>query len=505
MAAPTSPALLLRADAGPKVGSGHASRLLALARAWTASGGRAVLLTTNPSTALKARAAEAGADIVPLPASHPDEADLSTVLTAIKDEGGAPWIAVDGYSYDAAYLNALRAAGARVLAVDDTARLADYPADAFLNQNPGAEAREHPLRPETLPLLGPRWSLLRPGFAEAGARRSFPAQAARVLISFGGADSGNAAAAVLRALHRLKLPFEAVALVGSDNPHAEELQRASAGLPVRLERDADVPARMAWADVAVIGGGVTMLEACAAGLPALVATLADNQEPGAAALAARGAMRPLGKASDFSEAILAEKIAALLGDRAAREALSKAGRAVADGSGAARVVAALRALSAAKLSNRDVRLRPAGPDDAVEIWRIANEPSVRAHSFRKEPIPLAAHLNWYRALLADGAQRFWLMEAGGVVAGQIRYAKAGDEAEVHYSVRAAFRGKGLGTLALALSKPLACAELGARALKGAVIKPNEPSERSFLSAGWSRRGEETRDGRACAVFEAACS
>src|ERR1700751_5121815 len=98
MAAPTRPVLLLRADAGPAVGSGHASRLLSLARAWAESGGRAALVTVNPSEDFRSRAAEAGASVVAIPAPHPCEADLAAALAAIKDEGAA-WIAVDGYNY----------------------------------------------------------------------------------------------------------------------------------------------------------------------------------------------------------------------------------------------------------------------------------------------------------------------------------------------------------------------------------------------------------------------
>jgi RimJ/RimL family protein N-acetyltransferase len=181
------------------------------------------------------------------------------------------------------------------------------------------------------------------------------------------------------------------------------------------------------------------------------------------------------------------------------------GRTAVDGRGAARAAAALLALSEPRLTAEWVRLRPAVSEDALEVWRIANEPAVRAHSFRKEPIPLAEHLKWFGAKLKDADGRFWVVETGFVVAGQVRYARAGDQAEVHYSVRGAFRGKGLGTLALSQSRQLACRELGVKRLTGVVISPNEPSERSFASAGWTRKGSEHRDGAACAVFEAACS
>ncbi len=499
-----APLLLLRADAGPGIGSGHAARMLALAEAWIDAGGRARLLSAAPSPALKIRAGLQGVELVALSAAHPAPADLQETLQAVAGAPKATWLAVDGYAFDAAYLTALRAAGARVLRVDDAPR-GPVPCDALLDQTPGAETSSPDLPADALPLLGPRWALMRSSFARAGGSRAARGANRRILVSFGGWDPDDATALALRALRLLKVPFEAVVVVGPDNPRAGALAALAQGLPARLERMADMPTLMADCDLALIGGGVTMLEAAAAGLPALVATVADNQEAGAAAQADRGLVRLLGRARDLSPESLARSLSAALGAGAELRKLARAARAVVDGRGAARAAAALLALSEPKLDGQWARLRPAAPEDALEVWRIANDPSVRAHSFRKEPIPLADHLTWFDERLKDADARFWVVETGFVVAGQVRYARAGDQAEVHYSVRGAFRGKGLGTLALAQSRKLACRELGVKRLTGVVLSPNEPSERSFSSAGWTRKGVETRDGAAVAVFEASCS
>ena len=500
-----APALLLRADAGPGIGSGHVARLLALAEAWIDAGGRATLLTAAVSKPLAVRAGALGVVIRPISAPHPDPSDLAALTAAIAAEGVRPWVAVDGYIFDAAYLRAAGSAGARVLAVDDIPRLEEYPVTVLLNQNPGAEKGDYPLPADALPLLGPRWSLLRPDYAQKGALRAPRADATKILVSFGGADPGDASGLAIKALKRLKRPYEAVVVAGPDNPRGAELERAAAGASIRVEKAANMPALMADADLALLGGGVTMLEACVMGLPVLVATIAANQEPGALALSESGAVRLLGTASALSDEELAAAFDALLSDSAARAALALAALAVADGRGAPRVAAVLLALSEAKLGADWVRLRPAAAQDALEVWRLANDPDVRRNSFRKDPIPLSAHLDWFAARLKDRAERFWILDAGGVVAGQVRYAKTGEEAEVHYSVRGAFRGKGLGTLALQASRGLACKDLGVKKLTGVVITPNEPSERSFLSAGWTKKGVETRDDARCAVFEVLCS
>lgn len=486
------PLLLLRADAGPGIGSGHVSRLLSLAEAWIDAGGRARFFGDGLSKAMEVRAGALGVAVSP-----------GNALEAAIVRGG--WVAVDGYSFDAGYYRSLRAAGARVLAVDDVPRMPEYPVDLLLNQNAGAERREYSLPPEGLALLGPRWALLRRSASAKAAARAVRPDAARVLVSFGGADPENASALAIRALKRLKRPYNALVVAGPDNPRTPELEKLAAGAPIKVERSVDMAAEMAAADAAVLAGGVTMLEACVSGLPALVATVADNQEPGAAALAESGAVRLLGRAPDLAEEGLAKALDGLLGDRAARESLSLAGRLSVDGRGAARAAAVMLALSQDKLSAEWVTLRPAAAADALEVWRAANEPSTRAASFRKEPIPLADHLGWFEKRLAAGGERFWLLDVAGAVAGSVRYAKDGASAEVHYSVRGAFRGKGLGTLALSATKALACRELKPERLTGVVITPNPASERSFASAGWKRAGDRVVSGKNCAVFEASCS
>ena len=47
----------------------------------------------------------------------------------------ADWIVVDGYQFDSAYQKALRAAGMKVLFIDDNGEASPYSADLILNQN----------------------------------------------------------------------------------------------------------------------------------------------------------------------------------------------------------------------------------------------------------------------------------------------------------------------------------------------------------------------------------
>jgi UDP-2,4-diacetamido-2,4,6-trideoxy-beta-L-altropyranose hydrolase len=467
--------LVVRADADAAAGSGHFMRGLALAQAWKALGGPAAL-AGSCSPALASRAAAAGVALRPASGHAPAA-------------GG--WLAVDGYGFSPEQLDAFRSL-ARTLVVDDYGHRPRLPADVVLN--PGSE--DFPYAPsDALVLAGPRWAPLRPEFAAEPPRREGKGARPRVLVCLGGSDPGNVTQAVLKALRPYD-QLDVTAVIGADNPHAASLDSLARDLRRGVP---DLRALMLECDAAIVAGGVTALECAAAGLPMAVLTAAENQVRQARALCDAGAAVWLGE--ERAPARIAEAALAALSS----PGMGEAGRRLVDGRGAQRAASALAALSKPKLGEADVVFRLADPRDLWPLWRLANESSVRANSFSKEPIPAEAHARWFAAQLADPKVRFFVLEAGGAVAAQVR-AVRGDNgaAEVHFAVAAAFRGKGLGTLALKLSRARAAKELGAAKLKALVIEPNEPSARAFLGAGYARAGKSRERGVDCSVFEAAC-
>jgi RimJ/RimL family protein N-acetyltransferase len=358
--------------------------------------------------------------------------------------------------------------------------------------NPNAGCADFPYAPtDALVLAGPRWALLRPEFAAEPVRHPRGAKT-KVLVTLGGADTDNATETVLKSLAALKNEIDIVCVIGPDNPHGERLKPLAKDLRRSV---CDLRALMLDCDAAVVGGGVTSLECAASGLPAVVLTLAENQARQAQGLAAAGA------------AVTAEpaKAGAALRAVLTSSGMGAAGRRLIDGKGAERAASVLAALSKPKLGEADAVLRQAETRDVWPVWRLANEPSVRARSFSAEPIPAAVHEKWFAAQLADAKTRFYVLEVSGALAAQVRAVRGENGcAEVHFAVASAFRGKSLGTLALRLSRERAARELGADKLKAFVIEPNEPSARAFLGAGYARAGSAREKGRDCAVFEAIC-
>ncbi|KAF0233640.1 MAG: pseudaminic acid biosynthesis-associated protein [Desulfovibrionaceae bacterium] len=489
------PRLILRADAGPDMGVGHAMRLLALGVAWKARGLAAAWAAHDPMPALARRFQALGIDVLPLSARHPDPVDMRALETLARESGPGCWVALDGYHFDESCQTTLKKAGARVLWLDDFGACPRYYADLVLNQNAWHDPDWYGnLAPGSMLLTGPSHALLRPEFsAPPPVARSFPAQARRVLVSLGGADPLALAPRVVDGLARcVAAGLEAVVVSGPANPTRSQLraacQRAGAGFTL-AEYVTDMPGLMAWADVAILAGGVSCLEAAAMGLPMLLTGFADNQRGNVRGLCSAGAAVNL----DWGDALTADGVAgqaaALLADPEARKAMSQAGRAFVDAKGARRVLAAMLA--------GPLRLRPVESADCELLFRWANDSATRANAFCSDPIPWENHVAWFsRKLAAPGSLLFLAHGRGGVPVGQIRFDRDGDAALIDFSVAPGLRGLGLGSNLLSMGIEVMRHAWGPDVTAlGQVKRGNKASAASFVRAGF-RLAEPGKDNAA---------
>ena len=106
-------------------------------------------------------------------------------------------------------------------------------------------------------------------------------------------------------------------------------------------RDPDLPRHMAWADLAISAAGSTCWELACIGVPAIVIAVADNQRDIARGVDEAGTARNLGWWESVGAADIAAAVDGLVHDAAARRAMRRRGRALVDGRGAERVVAAV--------------------------------------------------------------------------------------------------------------------------------------------------------------------
>jgi UDP-2,4-diacetamido-2,4,6-trideoxy-beta-L-altropyranose hydrolase len=356
--------ICFRVDASVQIGTGHVMRCLTLAEQLTAGGLACRFISRDLPGNLLGRIRERGFDAAVLPAPSTSDAGgagnhrawlgvdwrADAAQTAdVLARSGASLLVVDHYGLDREWEDSARD-GIGVFVIDDLANRA-HACELLLDQNAGRSVAHYAaLVPAGCKVLaGPDHALLRPEFAAGRARsleRRESGELAALLVTMGGVDSANATGLALDALAHSLLPRSSriTVVMGSGAPALAQVRERASRMPwptdVRVDID-DMALQMAASDLAVGAAGVAALERCSLGLPTLQVVLADNQRPGAEALAAAGAAFPLGEPADIA-ATLPRAIEAWRGS----DALRRAGRAAAglvDGLGTSRVANAIRA------------------------------------------------------------------------------------------------------------------------------------------------------------------
>ncbi len=269
--------------------------------------------------------------------------------SAMLGQKGCDWLIVDHYALDSRWESALRPVAKNLMVIDN---LADrkHDCDVLLDSVCGRKLEHYrDLAPPVCRfLLGSQFALLRPEFSEwrpTALQRHKEIDVPRsFLITFGGMDPDNLTGAVLEQLAKADLPAgsELEVILGAGFSHAKQVKDQAGSMPVKtcVGMGVDNMAeRMAHADFAVTAGGVSALECCCLGLPAITIITAKNQLPGSAALKKRGASEVISTkalASDFPPAF-----SRAIHDREWCGQLSLRGSQLVDGYGVAKTVDAL--------------------------------------------------------------------------------------------------------------------------------------------------------------------
>lgn len=334
--------LLIRADGGTQMGTGHLMRCLALAQGWQEAGGEVLFVLVWEMPAIEERLRQEGmqvAHLIDVVAGSEADAAATAVLAR---QHLARWIVVDGYHFGGAYQKQIKEAGFLLLFIDDNAHADYYYADLVLNQNIYAQARLYQARePYTRLLLGTSFVLLRREFWPwRGWQRAMPEAARHLLVTLGGSDPDNVTLNVIQALQQLSGEWEAAIVVGGQNPHYHELVTA-VGDDSRFHLRRNVPSMpelMAWADLAVSAGGSSIWELAFMGVPTLLVTLADNQSEAVNTLAQNDICLKLDQNRTLTLARVSEYLENLLNDSAQRALMYQRARDLVDGYGVVRIV-----------------------------------------------------------------------------------------------------------------------------------------------------------------------
>lgn len=416
-----APVVLVRADAGSRIGSGHLVRQLALADLLAARGADVVMVTTGDDPRITA----AGHRSLAVPEQPdatgrpwPAAAQLADARATVERAGGAvDVVVVDHYGLDHVWEAEVRRIADRVVAVDDLAgRRREV--DLLVDHNwygAGSAGRYDGTVPDGCELLlGPRYALLHPAYAElrkASAPAAVPPR--RLLVSFGGTDPAGETRTVLEALRGRTGPERVEVVVGSPAAVAPGLEELVAGVP-GAELHVALPSlapSLQRADLAIGASGTATWERICLQVPAIVTTTAPHQSGVTRALAEAGLTTWAGLVGEVG----VEGYRALL-DRAAEGALPVPPPLV-DGYGAARVAHAV------------LPARPTGPDDGLRLRLAGPADAPVAVARGDDPAAWVAAGNRFAADLVDPDVAVVVVEVDGVPSACLRVTRDGPEVD----------------------------------------------------------------------------
>jgi len=337
--------IFIRTDASIAIGTGHVMRCLTLADELMRKGAEVSFICRKESGNLIGFIEEKGYRVYPLPADIDSVADKELTQKILQEQQKATdWLIVDHYKIDASWEFYLRKYANKIMVIDDLANR-KHDCDLLLDQNfyENFEIRYDELVPYNCrKLLGPKYALLRPEFAETRKNlKQRNCKVNKILISFGGNDPTDETTKSLKAIMSLNRPDIAVdVVVGSSNPHKEKIEQicsamTNASFYCQINNMAQL---MADADLSIGAGGATTWERCCLVLPSIVMTLAENQRELANHLEKEGIVMHLGWHKDVEESDINEAVRKLLYNPEKIKIMSEKSRALVDGEGIKRVM-----------------------------------------------------------------------------------------------------------------------------------------------------------------------
>jgi UDP-2,4-diacetamido-2,4,6-trideoxy-beta-L-altropyranose hydrolase len=331
--------LLIRADASLAIGTGHVMRCLALAQAWQDAGGTVSLAVAELPHALSPRLTAEGVSLSRIHAipSGPEDAG-ETVAQARRV--GAGWIVIDGDRFGSDFLETVRAAGFRVLLIDDFADRKSFPADLIVNPNLDDDEEAYRKRGATAPLLmGSSYTLLRREFRPGTEKRETRQTGHRILVTLGGSDPEHLTPKIADALAHCS-DLEVTAITGAGYDKADELRKLKASNLRVVDNPPDMAQFMKDSDQAIIAAGGTLWELLSTGCAVLSYSRNIAQARVVRTLSHRGVVVDMGETCRFDPAKLVASVKELAASCRARERMTNLGSTLVDGLGATRVVEA---------------------------------------------------------------------------------------------------------------------------------------------------------------------
>lgn len=250
------------------------------------------------------------------------------------------WWINDRLDTDAEHARAVIASGVRLATFDDHGEGAAPALHDFL----AMDLSPAEVRPNCR--YGPEYIILNPAIGEYRRKRNDRTPAKTILVTMGGSDTYGVTPRAVKALAALDPGVAVHVATGPNFRHHDELAEAvrKAGInPTIHYQVPDLIGMMADTDLVVCGGGVTLFEAAALGVPALTVANEPHEVPVVEWFARQGFSINAGFHRDDFSGALSRSVARLLADNDARLRMGERGMSLVDTGGTARIISILEA------------------------------------------------------------------------------------------------------------------------------------------------------------------
>lgn len=240
------------------------------------------------------------------------------------------------------HARAVIAAGVRLATFDDHGEGASLALHNFL----AMDLSPPEIRPNGR--YGLEYIILNPLIDEYRQMRKHRASSGSILVSMGGSDTHGVTGSVVKVLATLNLGAAIHVVAGPNFRHHDELADAVSETDTPPTIHCRVPnliAMMADADLIVCGGGVTLFEAAALGVPALTVANEPHEVPVAEWFSRQGFSISTGFHRDDFSGTLVQGVARLLDDHDTRLRMGERGMSLVDIGGTGRIISLLGASS----------------------------------------------------------------------------------------------------------------------------------------------------------------
>jgi len=433
-----------RVDSSSKIGLGHFSRCVALARVLTSHNIQVSFISNQLAEHSFQLLEELGVSsfmLVSEPTKNSgqeretripllDTSDALQTKTIAEDQR-IDFLIVDHYGANFEWFANLKDRSFRLASVCDFPAaegldaVIDYGFDASFGKHPLAKSSEAQL------LLGPDFALINPTLQLEKSSDSETKSRGEVLVALGSGVSNSQLMSIISSLSAVKIPNTVRLII----PTTKEKSLEASGIeltiaPQSLDKYFD------QAIFCVTAGGLTMYERLGRGIPGFTLETADNQSMSLDAARSQGVTETMTLTEAMQTGKLVERISTgIKSIHYVTESVRL--RSKVDFFGALRVAYALGLLeNTAEPEIRDVN----EADDAI-LLRWANEEVTRKNSFNRESISPESHLHWLEQQLESGSL-FYIFHLHGIPMGFVRMESDGAGLRLSYGIDLNFRGKG---------------------------------------------------------------